>query len=98
LFQTDWYKRTFVPESYRHSIGVVDAAGNLIMHLGRYGNFDSGNGAKSAIPVGGDNIACFLPRFIAATDNYLAFDDRGERLAVLKLNYHAEETTPVRMK
>jgi len=94
----DWYRRTFVPEAYRHSFGVVDTAGNLIMHLGTYGNFDSGNGAKSAIPVGGDNIAVFVPRMISGTDNYLCFDDWGERLVVLKIAYHAEETAPVRMK
>ena len=29
----DWYKRTFVSETYRHSIGVLDANGNLILHL-----------------------------------------------------------------
>ncbi|MFC1671927.1 hypothetical protein ACFL01_02205, partial [Planctomycetota bacterium] len=69
----DWYKRTFVPEAYRHSFGVLDTAGNLIMHLGKYGNYDSGNGAKSKIPVGGDNIGVYIPRFISGTDNYLVF-------------------------
>jgi hypothetical protein len=32
------------------------------------------------------------PRCVAATDSYLCYDDLGERLVVLKLNYHAEET------
>ncbi|MBA4386794.1 MAG: hypothetical protein C0404_02365, partial [Verrucomicrobia bacterium] len=41
-FFLDWFKRSFVPEAYRHSIGIVDTSGNLIMHLGRYGNYDSG--------------------------------------------------------
>ncbi|MBA4387618.1 MAG: hypothetical protein C0404_06525, partial [Verrucomicrobia bacterium] len=35
-FYLDWYKRSFVPEQYRHSIGIVDTAGNLILHVGRY--------------------------------------------------------------
>jgi hypothetical protein len=87
---TDWYKRTFVPEAYRHSIGVLDTAGNLIMHLGQYGNFDSGFGAKSKIPVGGDNIALFNVRFVSGTDNYICFDDWSERLVVLKIAYHEE--------
>jgi hypothetical protein len=91
----DWYKRSYVPEAYRHSIGILDANGNLIMHLGRYGNFDSASGAKSLIPVGGDDIGAFLPRYIGGTDNYLVFDDWGERLVVLKLNYHAEETAGI---
>jgi hypothetical protein len=82
----DWYKRVYVPEQYRHSIGVLDDAGNLILHLGRYGNFDSGLGNKSKIRVGGDEISLSAVRFISGTDNYLVFDDGGERLTVLKLN------------
>jgi hypothetical protein len=38
----DWHKRSFVPEAYRHLIGVLDANGNSILHLGQYGNFDDG--------------------------------------------------------
>ncbi|MFC1672210.1 hypothetical protein ACFL01_03645, partial [Planctomycetota bacterium] len=91
----DWYKRTFVSESYRHSIGVLDSNGNLIMHIGTYGNYDSWHGPKSKIKVGGDEIGLFIPRMISGTDNYLCFQDWGERLAVLKLNYHTVETTPI---
>jgi hypothetical protein len=94
-FHLDWYKRSYVPETYRHSIGVVDTAGNLVLHIGRYGNYDSWHGPKSRIPVGGDGIGIFCPRFISGTDNYLCFYDWAERLLVLKLNYHAEETAPV---
>jgi hypothetical protein len=92
---TDWYKRTFVPERYRYSIGVVDTAGNLILHIGQYGNFDSGYGPESKVPVGGDGIAFSDCRVVSGTDNYLCFCDRGERLIVLKLNYHAEETVGI---
>jgi hypothetical protein len=92
---TDWYKRSFLPEQYRHSIGVVDSNGNLILHIGRYGNFDSASGAKSRVPVGGDNIGLSLVNYVSGTDNYLAFEDWSERLVVLKLDYHAEETVPV---
>jgi hypothetical protein len=91
----DWYKRVYLPEQYRHSIGVLDTNGNLIMHIGTYGNFDSGQGHKSRIRVGGDDIAMSAVRFISATDNYLVFDDGGERLAVLKLNYHSEESASI---
>jgi len=94
-FCTDWYKRTFVPEAYRHSIGVLDSNGNLILHIGSYGNLDSGDGPKSMIPVGGDGIAMTFVRFTAATDDRLVFDDHGERIVSVKLNYYAEETVPI---
>jgi hypothetical protein len=93
---TDWYKRSFVPEAYRHSIGVLDTNGNLIMHIGTYGNLDSGNGPKSAIPVGGDGIGVTYLEYLSATDDYLCFQDNTERLVVLRLEYHAEETVAVR--
>jgi hypothetical protein len=87
----DWYKRSYVPEAYRHSIGILDTNGNLIMHLGRYGNCDDALGMKP----GGEDVRMFLPRFVSGTDNYLVFDDWGERLVVVDLGYHAEETAGV---
>ncbi len=86
----DWYKRSFVSEAYRHSYAVLDTNGNLVMHLGTYGNFDSMSGPASRIPVGGDNIAMFQPRFIGVTDNYLVYPDSGETLTVLRTAYHSE--------
>jgi hypothetical protein len=94
-FHTDWYKRSFVPEAYRHSIGALDGNGNLILHIGRYGNHDSADGPKSRIPVGGDGIAMTFVRFVGGTDDRLVFEDHGERIVVLKLNYHAEETVQI---
>jgi hypothetical protein len=91
----DWYKRSFVPESYRHSIGVLDTNGNLIMHIGTYGNHDSARGSKSRAPVGGDGIGMTIPRYVSGTDNYLLFDDWGERLVSLRLEYHTEEAAAV---
>jgi len=93
----DWYRRSYVPEAYRHSIGVLDTNGNLVMHVGAYGNFDSGNGPKSAIPVPGD-IAVSNVRFISGTDNYMVFEDNAERYVALKLNYHTEETAGIRIE
>ena len=91
-FRLDWFKRSYVPEAYRHSIGILDTNGNLIMHLGRYGNWDD----ASRMKAGSQDIALTLPRFISGTDNYLAFDDWGERLVVLKLDYHAEESVRIK--
>jgi hypothetical protein len=94
-FHTDWYKRTFVPEQYRHSIGVLDANGNLIMHIGQYGNLDSADGPKARIPVGGDGIGITYIRFVGGTDNRLVFDNHGEQIVCLKLSYYAEETVGI---
>jgi hypothetical protein len=91
----DWYRRSYVPESYRHSIGILDANGNLIMHLGRFGNFDSAPGGKEGCRVGESDIGLIEPRFPAGTDNYLAFEDWGERFVIMKLTYHAEETAGI---
>jgi hypothetical protein len=33
---------SYVIEQYRHSFGILDTNGNLICHMGRYGNRDSG--------------------------------------------------------
>jgi hypothetical protein len=86
-FHLDWYKRSYVPEAFRHSIGILDTSGNLIMHLGRYGNFDSVN----RMQPGTTDIAMFIPRFISGTDNYLAYEFWGEALIVLRLDYHKIE-------
>jgi hypothetical protein len=92
----DWYKRSYVPEPYRHSVGIVDTAGNLILHVGKYGNFDSGNGPDSSVPLGGDGIATTMVRYVSATDNYLVIADWGQKLVVTKLDYHAEETAAIK--
>jgi hypothetical protein len=97
-FYLDWYKRTFVPESYRHSVGILDANGNLIMHLGKSANFDSAPGGKNGAKPGGTDIGFTAPRYISGTDNYLVMPDWGEKITVLKLDYHAEEIVPVKTK
>jgi hypothetical protein len=88
----DWFKRSYVPEGYRYSIGILDTNGNLIMHVGRYGNYDD----VLAMKKGSEDIALTRPRFISGTDNYMAFDDWGEKLVVLKLDYHAEEIAAIK--
>ena len=94
----DWYKRTYVPEGYRHSFAVLDTNGNLILHVGRYGNFDSAPGGKDGCKPGSTDIGITNLHYISGTDNYLAFEDSGERLVVLRLDYRAEETAAVGMR
>ena len=95
-FHLDWYKRAYVPEMYRHAIGILDTNGNLIMHLGRYGNFDTVPGGKDGCKPGSEDIRFTAPRYIGGTDNYLAVPDWGEKIVVLKLAYHAEETVGIK--
>lgn len=82
----DWFKRSFVPELYRHSIGVLDTNGNLICHVGQYGNFDN----KGIVMIRG--------HYVSATDNYLVISDWGQRLIVTKLQYHAEEMADITIR
>jgi hypothetical protein len=91
----DWYKRVYLPEAYRHSIGILDTNGNLIMHLGRYGNFDDAPGGKNGAGAGGEDIGMLSVRFISATDNYLVYSDWSEKIIVLKLAYHVEESVQI---
>jgi hypothetical protein len=88
---TDWYRRSFVPEAYRHSVAVLDAAGNLVMHLGRYGNFDDAARMEPGTP----DIPMTAVRFVSVTDTYLVFGDSGDRRMVLRLGYHAEASSPI---
>jgi 6-phosphogluconolactonase (cycloisomerase 2 family) len=93
---TDWYGRSFVPENYRQAVGVLDVNGNLIMHVGRYGNADSG-GPNAKVKIGGDEIAFTNVFGLTATDKYLCVSDLGsDRIVVLRLNYHVEEFVPVK--
>ena len=77
-----------VPEMYRHSIGILDTAGNLVAHLGRYGNLDD----LQKVKEGGTELPLTFVRFVSSTDNHLVFDDFNDRLVVQKLGYHAEAT------
>jgi len=91
----DWYKRSYVPEGYRHSIGILDTNGNVIGHVGRYANFDSAPGGPKGCKPGGTDIGMTSVRYIGGTDNYLAFEDWGEKMVVLRLEYHAEESAAI---
>ena len=97
-FHLDWYKRVYLPEAYRHSIGILDTHGNLILHVGRYANFDSAPGGPNGCKPGGTDIGITCARYIGGTDNYLCFEDWGERIVVLKLDYHAEATAAIRAR
>jgi hypothetical protein len=46
----DYFARSFAPELGRYSVAALDSNGNLVLHIGRYGNCDSA-GPKSLVPL-----------------------------------------------
>lgn len=100
-FDTDFLKRSFVPELDRYSIAVLDTAGNLITRIGRYGNTDNGkpleknknNAVEGARSIGGDEVALFHGAYVAShTDHRLFIADPGNaRILSVKLGYHVEK-------
>jgi DNA-binding beta-propeller fold protein YncE len=99
----DYFARTFVPETRRYTIAVLDTAGNLITRIGRYGNVDDGvplvtDGAlegHTPKPLGGDEVGLFYPAYLGThTDRRLYVTDQGNgRILSVKLGYHAEHRT-----
>jgi hypothetical protein len=98
-FTVDRLGRSFAPENLRSQIAVLDAAGNLITRVGRYGNVDDGaplvekGGPQKARAIGGDEVALMYANYVAAhTDRRLFIADPGNlRILSVKLGYHAEE-------
>lgn len=95
----DYFGRCFVPEPARFEVAVLDANGNRVLRVGRYGNADDGvpleakSAPPSVRPIGGDEVALFSPNYVAVlTDTRLFIADAGNgRIVSVKLSYHAEE-------
>jgi hypothetical protein len=69
-------------------------AGPIVKETARHGNQDDALAMKPGV----DDIPMTLVRFVSGTDRHLCFEDNGERLVVLKLNYHAEESVGISKK
>jgi hypothetical protein len=84
MFDVDPYGRTFVPAMHLYSVMVLDANGNRVLRVGRYGNVDD------------EGIRFAWVRATAVSDRALYALDYGNR-RVLKsaLNYAAEESVNV---
>ncbi|MCK6470226.1 MAG: hypothetical protein L6R28_00650 [Planctomycetes bacterium] len=97
-FALDYFGRTFVPEPRRCGIVVVDAAGNTLLRLGRWGNADDGapltaeGGPAKPNALGGDETAIASAKFVAVhTDRRLFIADIGnQRILSVKLQYAKE--------
>ncbi len=102
-FDMDYFDRSFAPELRHFSVAVLDANGNLITRIGRYGNVDDG---KPLVPdprqkhtrsIGGDEVALFHGAYLAAhSDRRIFIADPGNgRIASVKLGYHTEKSLPL---
>jgi hypothetical protein len=98
-FALDYLNRSFAPEIERYRVAVLDANGNLILRIGRYGNVDEGKPliADGSPPnprsIGGDEVSLFHGAYLAThTDRRLFIADPGNsRILSVKLDYHATE-------
>jgi hypothetical protein len=106
-FCLDYLNRSFVPETERYSVAVLDSNGNVIVRIGQYGNVDDGVGlvkedaapnAKSLAAAGRgdapcDEVGLIHPAYVGVqTDRRLFIHDAGNsRIASVKLNYHTDE-------
>lgn len=103
-FALDYLARSFAPELDHYSVAVLDAAGNLIVRIGQYGNVDDGlpivpqGGPASPRSIGGDEVALFHAAFVAThTDRRLFIaDGANARILSVKLDYHTTETVQMR--
>ena len=103
----DAFNRSFAPQPNIYRIAVLDANGNVITRIGRYGNVDDGLplvrqggvpkpralGPSAGSGQAGDEVALFTPNYVAAdTDRRLFIADAGNgRILSVRLNYHATE-------
>ncbi len=105
-FTFDYLNRSYVPEMDRYSIAVLDAAGNLILRIGQYGNADDGKPLKAdgeakrllGTSIGGDEVALFHAPYLAThTDKRLFIADPGNgRILSVKLGYHTGKVLAVK--
>ncbi|PCJ51398.1 MAG: hypothetical protein COA79_26380 [Planctomycetota bacterium] len=95
----DLYARSFLPETDRYSVLVIDTNGNKILRIGKYGNVDDGmpmikdGGPPNPISIGGDEVAIVHNQFLTVqSDRRLFIGDLGNsRVLSVKLEYHKSE-------
>lgn len=105
-FAVDYFGRVFAPEFARQQVAVLDTNGNLVMHIGRYGNIDDGvplvpNPIRDARypphSIGGDEVALAYANFAATHSDRRLFiyDGANDCIRGVKLGYHTEERVEV---
>lgn len=95
-FTLDYFARSIAPEVEHYSVAILDANGNLITRVGRYGNVDSA-GPDSLVPLGGDEVGLMHACYVGThTDRRLFISDVGNgRIVSVKLGYHANASVPL---
>lgn len=92
-YDMDYFARHWIPANYLNAVVVLDANGNVITHLGRYGNVDDSEGDLRS---GGDGLRFAWMKAAAASDHALYVADRANRRILrATLSYKAEGTIPL---
>jgi hypothetical protein len=107
-FDVDTFGRSFIPARIRNQVAVLDANGNLIMHVGKYGNVDDGvplvedtrYRTEKPRSIGGDEVAIMHTNFTGVhSDRRLFISDTGNgRILSVKLGYHTEARLPLAVR
>jgi len=98
-FTLDYFARSVAPEPHQYRVAMVDSAGNLILHIGQYGNVDDGvplvkkGGPADTRSIGGDEVSLIHACFVGThTDHRVFVADLGNaRIVSVKLAYHVTE-------
>lgn len=92
-YDMDYFARHWLPANQLFSVVVLDANGNCIARLGRYGNVDD---TEEDLKAERDGLRFVWMRAIAVSDSALYVADTGSR-RILKaaLAYAVEETLPL---
>ncbi len=100
-FTVDHFGRVFAPETIRNQIAVLDTNGNLMLHIGQYGNIDDGlplvedqrYRMQKPRSIGGDEVALTYPNYVVSDSDRRLFiaDGANYRILSVQLNYQANE-------
>lgn len=90
----DEYGRIYAPNAFRFSVEMLDAAGNQIARIGRYGNVESA-GPGSRVPD--PRIAFAWPACVSTAEGKLYVSDFvNRRIAVIGFDHTAEEVCGIK--
>lgn len=92
-YDMDYYARHWLVGNQLHSVVVLDANGNRIARLGRYGNVDD---TDKDIKAGKDGLRFAWMKAVAVSESALyVVDIYNRRILKAALTYAAEETVPL---